>query len=323
MNKERIVVLDTGYESYDQEQALFEQAGYHLDVYRGPARNAKSKLLFGRGAVGVMIRGTAADESFFSALPGLKALVRYGVGYDNVDLTAATRHGVRVANVQGYANESVSDHALALMFACNRAFPWVKNGRGFGKPPAMPIPDFSRSTLGIIGLGRIGSRLAEKACSLFERMVAYDPYVEECRFFRLACCKVSLPELLQQSHVISVHCNLTTETRGMIGAAQFTQMEQKPVLINTARGPVVDEKALLKALDQERVRWAGVDVYDHEPPRGVSLKVAGHAHVLATGHYAWYSENAKQELQRRAAENMLTLLSGGIPEDCLNPFSAN
>jgi len=319
MNNGRIVVLDTGYDSYAQEQAIFSEAGYQFELYDGPAANRRAKIRFGRDAIGVMIRGTMADRSFFSSLPGLKALVRYGVGYDNVDLEAATLHGVRVANVQGYADDSVSDHALALMFACNRALPWASAGKTFGVPPQKPMLDFQDCTLGIVGLGHIGTRLAQKANFLFERIVGCDPYVEDCRFFRLGLCRMELSELLAVSHVISLHCNLTQETKGLISAREFGQMGQKPILINTARGPVVDEKGLLLALAKGQVRSAGIDVFCHEPLAGVSLKLAQHPRVLATRHYAWYSENAKEILQRKAAENMISLLAGRIPDDCLNP----
>jgi phosphoglycerate dehydrogenase-like enzyme len=149
--------------------------------------------------------------------------------------------------------------------------------------------------------------------------MVYDPYVEECRFFRLAVRKTDLITLLRESHVISLHCSLTEETRCLVGEKEFSEMNNKPILINTARGPVVSEKALLSSLTKGHVRCAGVDVYHHEPLKGTSLKVASHARVLASQHYAWYSENAKKELQRRAAENMVTLLSGSLPDDCLNP----
>ncbi len=318
-NKGRIVALDAGYESYDQEEQIFAQAGYQFEVYKGSGTDRQKKLIFGRNAIGVLIRGTEADEKFFSALSGLKALVRYGVGYDNVDLESATQHHVLVANVRGYANDAVSDHALGMMYACNRGLLLARTDPLFGAPPVKRMPDFKDCTLGIIGLGRIGGQLALKSVYLFNRVFAYDPYISDCRFFRFAVRQVDLKLLLRECDIISIHCNLTAETRGLIGSKEFAAMSKKPILINTARGPIVDEMALLHALQTGRVRFAGIDVYNEEPPAGLSLEVANHPRVIATRHYAWYSEKALQELQRRAAENMIALLSGRIPDDCLNP----
>jgi D-3-phosphoglycerate dehydrogenase / 2-oxoglutarate reductase len=317
--KGRVVALDAGYDSYDQEEQIFAGAGYHFEVYRGPGEDWQKKLAFAHDATGVLIRATLADERFFSSLSGLKALVRYGVGYDNVDLPAASQHKVLVANVRGYANDSVSDHALGLMYACNRGLFLTGADGSFGVPPMKRMPDFKDCTLGIIGLGRIGGQLAFKSIYLFDRVLAYDPYVSGCRFFRLAVRQVDLKTLLRESDIISLNCNLTAETRGLISAKELRCMSKKPILINTARGPIVDEAALLRALRSGRVRCAGIDVYSAEPLSGISLQVASHPHVLSTHHYAWYSEKALKELQRRAAENMVMLLDGRIPDDCLNP----
>ncbi len=116
----RIAILDTGYKSYDYEKALFERSGFQLDIYDGEQQDVSAKRDFADDAVGILIRGTQADGHFFDALPNLRAVVRYGVGYDNVNLDDATARGIRVANVQGYANHAVSDHALMLMYACAR-----------------------------------------------------------------------------------------------------------------------------------------------------------------------------------------------------------
>ncbi len=319
----RIVVLDGGYSDYSYEESRFREAGYEFCVFSGSGTRRSEKLAFARDAVGVLVRGTLVDDSFFAALPNLRALVRYGVGYDNVDVKAATAHNVLVANVQGYANDSVSDHAMSLIYACSRALP-LANAPGvkFGAPPRMPLPELKDLTLGIVGLGRIGGRLAEKAIFLFNKVIAVDPYVSNCRFLRLGVVRTDLATLLRTSHVISIHCNLTAETTCLFNAEAFQQLEQKPVLVNTARGPIIEEKALLRALDDGVLHSAGLDVYWKEPLSGLSARLARHPHVLATKHYAWYSENAALELQRRATDNLLALLKGECPDDCLNPKSS-
>jgi D-3-phosphoglycerate dehydrogenase / 2-oxoglutarate reductase len=316
----RIVVLDAGYSDYSYEESRFKESGYAFEIYSGSSTRRSEKIAFARDAVGALVRGTLVDDTFFAALPALRALVRYGVGYDNVDVQSATKHGVKVANVQGYANDSVSDHAMSLMYACTRALPFARlRGVKFGAPPRTPMPELKDLTLGIIGLGRIGGRLAEKAIFLFNKVIAVDPYISNCRFLRLGVVKTDLETLLKTSHVISIHCNLTAETTCLFNSQAFQHMGCRPVLINTARGPIVEERALLRALDAGVLHSAGLDVYWKEPASGLSARLARHPLVLATKHYAWYSENAARDLQRRATENMLALLQGESPDDCLNP----
>jgi D-3-phosphoglycerate dehydrogenase len=223
--------------------------------------------------------------------------------------------------VGGYANHSVSDHALALMFACSRAlFPGRDRlDSGFGAPPHAGLFELHDKTLGIVGLGRIGGALCRKAQCLFERILASDPYIPKARFELLDAIPAPLEQLLEQSHVISLHCPLTPETRGLIGAAAFERMARRPILLNTARGAVIDEIALLNALQRDLIRGAGLDVYEQEPVTAQQKPILDHPRTVCTGHYAWYSDRAIAELQRRAALNMLALLRGEIPDDCLNP----
>jgi len=317
----RIAIIDGGHHSYQCEYDLFKENGYTLDVFEGPPHDRRRKQAFAKGAVGILVRHTLIDQEFLAGLPELKAVVRYGVGYDNVDIEAATRHGVKVANVQGYANHSVSDHAIALMYGCARA---LKLGqqvlRSYCKePPTADVFEFHDKTLGIIGLGRIGGTLCQKVRSCFRRIVAADPYIPDRRFVELGAVKVDLSTLLAGSHVITLHCNLTDETRHIIDQDAFNMMQQRPILINTARGDVVDEQALQMALEKEVIHSAGLDVYHDEPPRHDMDAVLNRPNVISTGHYAWYSDRASVELHTRAALNLINLLKGEIPEDCLNP----
>ncbi len=312
--------MDSGYGSYHREKNILESHGYTLKVYSGTG-SRDEKIKYCAGSSGLFVRGTKIDRSMLMRLPDLRAIVRYGVGFDNIDLAAASERGVRVANVQGYANHSVSDHALALMYACARAlFPGVSGLlRHFAKPPRRRVFEFRDKTLGIVGLGNIGGTLCHKARGLFDQICAVDPYVSRQRFERLGARRVTLDTLLKNSHVISLHCNLTPETQDLFDETAFAKMRQVPVLINTARGPVVNETALLQALESEQIHSAGVDVYSAEPPGETQTPLLEHPRLIGTGHYAWYSDRAAAELQRRAADNMLALLSGEIPEDCLNP----
>jgi D-3-phosphoglycerate dehydrogenase len=321
----RVVIIDSGYSAYDYEREVLEAAGYRLDIFDGDRHDREGRIALARGAAGIMVRWTVIDDAFLDALPGLRAIARYGVGYDNIDIPACTRRGIPVTIVQGYANHSVSNHALSLIFACIRALPL---GQAFlrsryNHPPREDVRDPHRMTLGILGLGRIGGTLCQKAKPLFERVLACDPYIPPARFEDLGAVPVSFPELLAESDVISIHCNLTPETAGLFNADAFARMHRRPILVNTARGPIVDEDALFAALESDRVHSAGLDVFQDEPPLSNRDRLLAHPRVIATGHYAWYSEDANAQLQIRTAQNMLALLSGSFPDDCLNAPTAS
>jgi len=228
---------------------------------------------------------------------------------------------VKVSNVQNYGNHAVSDHAIGLMYACARGIPEGQRlvQSGFGAPPFKRIIEFHEKTVGIIGLGRIGGTLAAKVRHLFARVVACDPYIERERFDSLGVEPVSLTELFDRSDVISIHCNHTDETEGMIDSAAFKAMRQCPILINTARGAIVDDDALYVALERGKLHSAGIDVYHTELASELPIRLIEHPKLIATGHYAWYSERSHVELQRRAADNLLAMLNGETPDDCLNP----
>lgn len=314
-----ICAIDGGYKNYDYEIERFGADNFIFspDITLDP----DEKIKLARNADGLLVRGSRIDGPVLDRLPKVKAIVRYGVGYDNIDLEACSARGIRVANVQGYANHSVSDHALALMYACQRALFLAPQTllNDFSNPPRMDIFEFRYSTLGIVGLGRIGGTLASKTVGLFSRVIACDPYIPKERFRTLGVEEADFDELLANSHVISLHCNLTDETRNMISADAFAKMAKRPILINTARGPVIDQSALVRALDDDLVHSAGVDVYATEPPGPKQEVLLNHPRVICTGHYAWYSEAASAEVQKRAADNLYQMLQGKIPEDCLNP----
>ncbi len=198
-----VVIFDSGYKSYAFEKDLFEGNGFKLKIHPTYEGEKSEKIEFAKDADGILVRHTRIDEEFLSKMKHLKAVVRYGVGYDNVDVEACTHFGVKVANVQGYANHAVSDHALALMFACARAL-WNTKGQitgTFAAPLVTDIFELHDKTLGIIGLGRIGSVLAKKTAPLFKEIIAVDPYKSQKHCNRFAVRKVDLTELLETSDV--------------------------------------------------------------------------------------------------------------------------
>ena len=315
-----IVILDSGYKSYDFEKELFDKNGHSLEIFPTYHGLREDKIKFATKAHGILVRHTLIDPAFLSKMKNLRALVRYGVGYDNIDVEACTNAGVKVANVQGYANHAVSDHALALIFSCARGL-WDTHRQITGKfasPPVDDIIELHDKTLGIIGLGRIGSELSRKAGRLFREVIACDPYKPQPWFNHLHVTRVNLKELLEVSDVISIHCNLTRETTHLLNTQTFGWIKNKPLIINTSRGEVIDEKALMHALQKGTIHSAGLDVYENEPVTEAQQRIINHPRTICTKHYTWYSDRSAIELQKRAALNLLNLLNGSAIEDALN-----
>ncbi|QGY46240.1 hypothetical protein GM418_22020 [Maribellus comscasis] len=315
-----IVILDSGYKSYAFEKELFGRYGFELKIHPSYKGEKAEKIRFAKNADGILVRHTIIDEEFLSEMKSLKAVVRYGVGYDNIDIEACSKHKVKVANVQGYAGHSVSEHALAMMFSCTRAL-WnthMQLTQQFAAPPVEDIFELHDKTLGIIGLGRIGTELSKKALPLFRKIIGADPYKSTEYFQKRFVQKVKLYELFEKSDIISLHCNLTRETSHILDDNAFRLMKRKPVIINTSRGETVDEAALLTALKDGKIHSAGLDVFENEPVTQAQHELVHHPRTICTGHYAWYSDSAAAELQKRAAQNLLNLLLKNKIKDSLN-----
>jgi D-3-phosphoglycerate dehydrogenase len=321
MAKDRIVAIDAGYDTYDYEEKLFTDAGYRFEIFPGARHDRPGKKQFSRDAKGLLVRWTEIDDDFLQTTPDLKAIVRYGVGYDNINLESANQFGVKVSNVQGYANHAVSDHAIALIYACSRALPQgqLSLKTSFTLPPIRDIVELHDKTLGIIGLGRIGGTLCTKTNSLFKNILASDPHIADERFNSLGAIKTDLNDLLRRCDVITLHCNLTAATTNLINRETIGLMIKKPILINTSRGPVINEEDLHQALKENRLHSVGLDVFHDEPPLANRDELLADPRVISTGHYAWYSTASAIELQKRAANNLLFMLQGHTPADCLNP----
>ncbi len=249
-----------------------------------------------------------------------RGVIRIGVGYDNIDTRAAGERGIVVCNVPDYGTEEVADHALALLLAlARRLFPAVESVRGGLWNPEMTrhAPRLRGQTLGIIGSGRIGSALALRARVLGMRVVIFDPYLPRGFEKSLGVERVwDLAELLPQCRFLSVHCPLSDETRHMLDAARLNLLPRGAFLINTARGGIVDEQAVLRALDAGQLDSAALDVLECEPLADEELR--RHPRLLVTPHCAFNSAAAGPELRRKAAEEALRLLRGEPPRNPVN-----
>jgi D-3-phosphoglycerate dehydrogenase len=255
------------------------------------------------------------------ALEGLKTVVRTGVGYDVIDVPAATELGVIVVNIPDLWVREVANHALALLLAWNRKILTLDQKVRAGTW-ASGVPGGAGSlhgeTVGIVGLGNIGSAFARRVAALETRVIACDPYVGDAHFAALGVERVSLETLAERSDYVSVHTLLNAETRHLIGERFFRRMKPTAFLINTSRGPVVDEQALIRALEDKRLAGAALDVWEQEPvgPDHPLLKMDN---VIATPHAAYFSTAAVAQVPRRCGEEIARVLTGQRPLNVVNP----
>lgn len=260
-------------------------------------------------------------DATFGRTPKCRCIVRAGVGYNNVDRAAAARHGVIVCNVPDYGTEEVADHAIMLLLAVARrlvpSHEAIRAG-GWDHRTAFGTPRMRGKTLGLIGCGRIGTATALRAKALGLDVLFYDPYVPEGTDKALGIRRTHhLDELLRQSHFISLHCYLNEQTHHIIDSRTLGLMRPGTILINTARGPVVDQEALLAALDSGQLSGAGIDVVEVEPLADERLR--SHPKVILTPHTAFYSVEGYVELRSKAAEEVRRILLGEAPR---NPVPA-
>jgi D-3-phosphoglycerate dehydrogenase len=243
-----------------------------------------------------------------------------GIGYDNVDIAAATAKGICVANNPYYCLEEVSDHTMALILACARKFykllPDIKTGKWSTQADYLsalkPLHRLSGQTLGLIGFGNIARTLVPKAKAFGFRIIVYSPHVPDVLLKTFDVKSVGLDQLLEESDFVCMHTSLTPETRHMMGLEQFKKMKSTSYFINTARGELVDGMALYTALSQGLIAGAGLDVLESEPPSQDNplLKLNN---VLITGHFAYYSEESREELFRWPWEEVARVLQGQWP----------
>ncbi len=266
----------------------------------------------------LLVQYGGVTRRVIEGLPRLRVVVRYGVGVDGVDLEAATERGIPVANVPDYGTDEVANHAVALLLALARKLTRLDRQTRAGRWnvfEVQPIARLAGRTVGLLGCGRIGGRVARKLAGFDVRLVAHDPYLAE---FPPGVEPVGLERLLEESDYLTLHCPLTRETRHVIGAPALGRMKPTAVLVNTARGGLVDTAALTAALRAGRLGGAGLDVTEEEPldPASPLLRME---HVIVTPHAAWYSEEGRSDLKRRVAEEAVRVLRGERPANCVNP----
>ena len=262
------------------------------------------------------------NDDLFDQLPNLRILVRTGIGIENVDLDAATRHRVVFCNTPDGPTESTAEHTVALMLAVAKQ---VKAGMeqlaaGEFAPRGLPLgAELMGKTLGLVGLGRIGGRVAHICGRGFGmRVLAFDPYISAERAAQLGVELADLDGVISSADFLSLHAPATPETRHLMNAARFMQMKEEAILLNLARGPLVDPDALLDALDNGQIRGAGMDVFDPEPPP-VSSRLRTHPKIVATPHSATTTIEGRERIERMAVAAVLDFFNGRQPKDICNP----
>jgi D-3-phosphoglycerate dehydrogenase len=268
--------------------------------------------------VGSLFPGT---EQTFKRAQKLKIVARLGMGYDNIDIGAATRAGVYVTHTPEAPTESTAEFALMLMLALARRLKQAEQHFSAGRwpTPAQVIGhDLAGKTLGLVGLGRIGGRVAELASIFRMKVVAYDPFVAAERALELGVTLVpSLSSLLEVADIVSLHVPLNSETRELMGTSELSQMKQGALLINVSRGSVVNERALIDALEKGHLSGTGLDVWDPEPPSSDN-PLLHMENVIATPHIAAMTWEGRQQSNKAAAQQVLLVLRGKQPPNLLN-----
>lgn len=318
MPRYTVVVTDHLFPSMEDEARMFR--GMDAELVVGQCREEDDVIELCRRADAVLNTYARMTPRVMENLERCRVIVRFGIGYDNVAVDAATRRGIMVANTTDYCIDEVADQALAMLLACARGlFPAGRIARDATWDLAkMPVLRRLRGqTLGLLGIGRIGAAVAARARGFGLRVAACDPHVEEAAAREAGAQLADLDTLLRTSDYVSVHVPLVTETEGMIDAGAFARMKPTAFLINVARGRIVNQSDLVRALRQGDIAGAGLDVLEREPP-APGDPVTTLDNVVLTPHSAWYSEEARAEMRRRAVGQVVSVLRGELPYSLIN-----
>ena len=277
-----------------------------------------------RDAEVILVNMTAMTAEIIGQLEKCKLIIRHGVGYDNVDVAAATARGIRVAYEPDYCTDEVAEHAITLMLAA-----WRKLSIGrkvledssrngiWNFEPIYPISGLRGKTVGIVGCGRIGSTVLARLRSFGFEFIVCDPYLSEARRGKIDVPVVFLEELLQQADIVTIHAALNKETQNLIGEAQLRMMKETAYLVNTARGGLVDTEALARALKGGWIAGAAIDVYVKEPP-DTNFPLFACETALLAPHLGWYSEEANWSIREKIVEDFVRFIEGRPPRFLIN-----
>jgi len=321
MAKYLVAVADSVFPNLDPATEVLSAIGAELQLASDASPEAVGKIAAVADAVLVTYAKITGD--MIRQMTKCRIISGFGIGVDNVDLDAATQAGIVVTKVPDYCIDEVSDHAVALLLSAVRKIPMATDQVHAGTwkmPNVVPIHRLRGSVLGLVGFGRIPQLVAPKAKSFGLCVVAYDPFIAKEVFSRAGVEQVDFKELLKISDYVSIHSPLTPETKGLFNADAFKQMKKGSYVVNTARGPIIDEAALASAIDSGHIAGAALDVMTNEPP--VNSPLIGKRNVIITPHTSFYSEESLVELQTKAAQEVASVLTGKPARNPVNQVAA-
>lgn len=319
----KVVLTDFSDPDHSPEATVLSDSGLEIDFVRLQTKDPETLIPHVIDADGLIVQWASINRKVIEAMTRCKIISRYGIGVDMVDLQAAGEHGIAVANVPDYCIEEVSDSTIAFLFDLGRRHflldRYVRSGNwGTTQPlPSWPPPRLRGQSVGIIGLGNIGRAVAHKAAGLGLHLLGFDPYLPPQQMAALGVEAVSLETLLRRADFVSIHCPLNEETRGLIGAAQLALMKPSACLINMARGPIVVQADLYRALANQTILAAAVDVLEQEPPAPDDPLLRLN-NILITPHTSSGSVESILQLRRDTAQNVVDVLSGTLPRSIVN-----
>lgn len=319
--KLKAVVSDHDYPDLEIERSVLEPIGAEV-VAANCQSGGKALLKYARDADAILQQYAQIGKEVIDELDRCKVISRYGTGVDILDVEECRRKGILVTNVPYYCVDEVADHALTLALTLMRRIPTyvdsVRKGKWHWANSGIPIHRFSSMTFGVAGFGKIGRNLLKKAGAFKFRRIAYDPYVDSFFMEEEGVTKVSFDELIKNSDILCLQVPLSDRTRHMIGEKELRDMKSSSVLINTSRGPLVDNDALARALKDGWIASAGLDDIEDEPAKKEKWEYEKNEllkleNCLITPHAAYYSEESIEEARRTAAEEAAAVLQGKKP----------
>jgi D-3-phosphoglycerate dehydrogenase len=317
-----VAVADSVFPNLDPARSVLSKIGADLHLAEKPTPEGIMQVA--RDADAVLVTYAKITADMIRQMARCRIIARFGIGVDNVDVAAATDAGIVVTRVPDYCIDEVSDHTLTLLLALVRKIPFANSLAHAGRwemSAVIPIHRLRGRVLGLVGFGRIPQLVAPKAKAFGLRVVTYDPYVPQEITTAAEVERVDFVELVTVSDYVSIHTPLMRDTEGLFNADVFRKMKPTAYLINTARGPIVDEVALAHALDEGHLAGVALDVLSQEPPSTSPL--FGRDNVILTPHMSFYSVESLIELQTKAAEEVVRVLTSQMPCNPVNPEALN
>lgn len=318
----KVLRLDKSEVIFPMKEELEELNKVNAEIIEADWSTEDDIIKAAAGVDVIMTDAAKMTRQVINSLVKCKLIVSYGIGYDHIDVDAATDNDIIVVNIPDFCIEEVSNHTIALLLTCAKKLVFMNNSTKSGhwnecKQAQAPMGSIYGQILGIIGCGIIGRLVAKKAQCFDLKVLGYDPYLSKAAALECGIILVSLTELLRDADYISIHTLSNQETRHLIGEKELRQMKSSAFLINTSRGSIIDEAALIKALEENRIAGAGLDVFEQEPidPNNPLLKMKN---AVVTPHSAYYSDNALIRLRTSVGKEAARVLSGQWPQNVVN-----